>query len=302
MTATATTGFPFGLIDIDYWVIRRANGDSIKYKYEPPGRPKIAEVVKGTTTALTTVVPVNTSTSTATSYSTKPLSGYCKHDPTKEPVYQTEDGKVGLWIADAAGTRAFWKEFDLTIDCGDVISDYYLGKNILRGNVPQLAEKLAAYTIRRDGGNLLSIDWADRAAPPCHPEFFLELSRLLKGKVLINCQGGHGRSGSTLVMLMMAYAGYNALEAITHLRAVHCPRAIESTVQHKYIDYAASVFGVAKEGSAAVDAEKIKDYRQAFLASTNPAAKPYQDRLLALQKVKDIVNRDDDEELPQYAY
>ena len=84
------------------------------------------------------------------------------------------------------------------------------------------------------------------------------------------CVGGHGRSGTSFVCLLLNNApDYDALDAIVHVRAVHCPRAIESIFQHEYIDDVATFLG--REANAK-KASSINDYKAAFWASEKPTA------------------------------
>lgn len=81
---------------------------------------------------------------------------------------------------------------------------------------------------------------ADRAAPD-DPEDFAALvawlsDRLDEGlKVHVGCFGGHGRTGTVLAALS-AYRGVD--DAIAHVRAGYCSRAVESKAQVRFlVDY-----------------------------------------------------------------
>lgn len=267
--------FPFELDDLDFWLIEREDGTVVKFTVDRKRDQTQGTGYQGQYTQVT---------------GKQSLSAYCKHDPAKEPVFTAVKGdrKVSLWIADAAGTRVHKNDFDLVIDAGDVLSIWkpLPPKPVLKGDA-ELVEAMGMYAMQPvetppKDPRILQIDWWDRKAPPLSVDFWPDLAKRLLDdpgieKVLTNCQGGHGRSGSTLVALMMCYTDYDALDAITHLRAVHCARAIESAIQHDYLDLLAVHLG--REPNAH-QAHQVKDFRERFLTEvTSKYAKPYQDRL-----------------------
>jgi hypothetical protein len=256
--------FPFTLEDLTYWVVKKKDGSIIKYSVVGEHTPSAWK---------------SATTHTLLGSSTYSLSDWCKHDPIGEPIFRNK--KVGLWIADASGMRAYKDKFDLTLDCGQIFSQSMIdAMNPLGGNANELIKELSKHHIASggDGSNrILKIDWFDRQAPPLHPQFFIDLANRIKGKVCTACQGGHGRSGTSLVCLMMALTpDYTPYDAICHLRALHCPRAIESTVQHQYIDWMAKVLGREENG---VEVKEVKSFKDAFLAIDKASAKPFQDQL-----------------------
>ena len=62
---------------------------------------------------------------------------------------------------------------------------------------------------------------------------------------------------------------YTPLDAFIHLRAVHCPRAIESTAQHKYINEVGIALG--REGNMPA-LGNVHNYKEAFEQSKNKDA------------------------------
>ena len=151
---------------------------------------------------------------------------------------------------------------------------------ILSGDV-NLTQTLRPYRAPRFFSRVLKIDWEDRAAPDVLPEFWVELNKRLVGDVMTCCQGGHGRSGTALVCLLLVNApDYDARDAIVHLRASHCPRAIESAVQHDYIDDVAKFLG--REPNA-LAVREITDYKAAFATSEKATAVRFRE-LLAKEK------------------
>lgn len=258
--------FPFGLEDLQYWVVKRKDGMIVKYR----------------------VVGPNDDPKTVSSYpvtppyvSTPSLSGWCQHKPADEPVW-VGDG-LDLYIADAPGCRGYKDEFDFVLDCGDILPLSYIrntSQSILDGD-EELVKLLSKYgTDLKHQPRVVQVDWEDRAAPPLTPAFWPALYKKLLamgGTALTACQGGHGRSGTSLVCLMMcANPEYSPADAIIHLRAIHCARAIESTTQHNYINMVGKF--LKREG----DVERvkgIKDFKDAFMKLTLPSCKPYQERL-----------------------
>lgn len=84
---------------------------------------------------------------------------------------------------------------------------------------------------------VIRLQWPDYQAVSAPIEFWKEVLRLLPvGKrVMISCQGGHGRSGTALSALMIASGWYTASEAIEEVRYVHCKKAVEGAAQKNYL-------------------------------------------------------------------
>jgi hypothetical protein len=226
-----------------------------------------AESVGNTTAALVK------SSSSATVH----LSDWCKHDPADDPIFAGE--KVDLYIADGPGCRVHHDEFDFVLDCGDILTLSFSNRRELLSGDADLVKKLNKHNtlVKEEKARILKIDWYDRKAPNLAPAFWVDLAKQLKGTALTACQGGHGRSGTALVCLMMVLnEEYTPADAITHLRAMHCPRAIESKEQHVYINNVGGYLGRAKDVEAVT---QITDFRSAFLALELESAKPYQEML-----------------------
>lgn len=290
------TGFPFALEDISSWVIRRKDGTVVKYtivasgdvaKSQKPAEPKVKQA----------------SYYGNCSYSGH-LSDYCDHAPWPEgladmpkgghsrpPVFT--NGKISLWIADAPGARKTHTGFDVCIDGGNVLD--VPGERDLPDiyGDPKFCAALSRHTINTlkkssliEGPRIIKLRWFDRMAPPVLPSFWpallVELEKMQSKldrplRVLTICQGGHGRSGSALVALMMCMTDYTPLDALTHIRALHCARAIESKVQHEYLNLLAKHLGRAEN---AFDVEQVKSYKDT-LASSTRFAQVYKDQLAA---------------------
>lgn len=249
-TTTPTASFPYFLSDIDYWVVRRKDGTVAKFSLGNTGEVKGGQA-RTVPTSATQQFPLHSS-----------LSAYCRHEG-KEPVFETDT--FTMYIADSPGVKKEKHNFDIIIDCGDVFfpSEFKV-KPLLEGE-EGLVRALSKHQLIGGYGptaKLLQIDWLDRQAPKLSPAFWPDLAKRLKGDVVINCQGGHGRSGTGLVCLLMAtHPAYSPLDGIIQLRALHCPRAIESVVQHEYLNEVAAY--LKRPQNALHDAE-IKNYREEF--------------------------------------
>lgn len=263
-TQGSMTQFPFKLDDLQSWTLKRVDGTITKFvltQYEQ-GKKAITGQVLG-----------NTSTSSART--TTSLGAYCSHVPTQIPIVEFDsstrpEGLLRLWIAGMSGAKTTKDTFDFVIDGGDVISIWGSTHGAILTGDDILASSLASYVTKAAQTRVLKIDWDDRQAPPVSPEFWVELNKQLFGDVMTCCVGGHGRSGSAFVCLLLVNApDYNAKDAIIHLRAVHCPRAIESVVQWEYIDKVAAYLG--REANAK-EAMAITNYADAFAKSNKPTA------------------------------
>lgn len=280
---TQSVVFPFTPKDIVGMVIKRTDGSSIRYNFNTsvnfpaPGKGTAPAYTPSGSGSYHTTPPASWQQPAAQ----RSLSAYCKHDPTPEPIFAAKN--VELYIADAQGCRTYYDKYDVVLDCGDILSDFQISSNPLKGD-PTLIDVVKPHIYQR--AQVLQIKWADRASPLLYPKVWLELAKYFQAegtpkrplRVLTACQGGHGRSGTSLTALMMALSTYDPLDAITHLRAVHCARAIESAVQHKYLNLVGEELG---RTANAEEAEKITDFRARFMTLTSPEAKVYQARLEA---------------------
>lgn len=87
----------------------------------------------------------------------------------------------------------------------------------------------------------MSIDWPDGDVPPLGQDFWQELLTALRtvtGRVVIHCQGGHGRTG-TAVAILFALADVIPKRRcpIAWLRSKYCHEAVESDAQADYIEH-----------------------------------------------------------------
>ena len=261
---TSDDAFPFTLNDLDYWIIKRKDGIISKYVVLPEAKHpmKIGEVRK---------VPAYPAPShTAPIYS---LGDLCAHNGN---IVLWKDDDRSLHVCNARGLRDHYKDFDLVIDCGQILNLTGIRESrLLRGD-DYLVDELECFGYDYVPA-ILKIDWDDREAPLLDPAFWPALAKLCQGKVATACQGGHGRSGTALVCLLMSLIqDYSPYDAICHLRALHCGRAIESKTQHEYI---AEVGKHLKREENIELVSGVKDFRAAFLEITKESAKPWQEQL-----------------------
>lgn len=257
----ATNGkFPFKFEDLKSWTVRRTDGTITKYVLTS------APVAGGSTSASSAG-----SSSTAAAKTTSSLGDYCTHKPGTTPTvtFERDGSPIRMWIGNMSGAKATRDTFHYIVDCGDIFSSWNIPDKILTGD-KELAEDLLQYTESPEVTRILKIDWDDRQAPKVLPEFWNQLNDRIVGDIMTCCVGGHGRSGTSFACLLLVNApDYDALDAIVHIRAVHCPRAIESIVQHEYIDKVAEYLG--RKGNSK-EASTIKDYKALFMASKKPTA------------------------------
>lgn len=277
---TTPKTFPFNLSDLRYFIIRRKDGLTIKYNIIDP-----AVVVGGGASS-----SITTMTKATGSYAHYGLAKWCQHQPAENPLFSTE--RLDLYIADCTGFRNHYKEFSFSLDCGDILTSYQI-----HGGAPtemfvgdkDLSELLAPYVMNESvvgDPRILQIDWDDRKAPKLMASFWPALVEQLEGTALIACQGGHGRSGTGAVCMMMVMnPEYSPADAIIHLRAIHCARAIESKEQHEYIgrvgEYLGRVNDIARIGG-------VNSFKEEFMKLTHASAAPYQEQLssdIAAKKV-----------------
>lgn len=270
-----TQMFPYDLRDLQYWVIKRKSGEHVKWSLIPDGNIIGKDKPK----------PIVGAPTPATNWSHfSHLGEMCEHYLTNLPVFETPD--MRLFICDAPGARRDREKVDFLIDGGDVISEYLASTTAILSGDRGLAGELASHVqIAFKGPRVLKIAWGDRKAPYLAPSFWVELAKKVKGDVMTACQGGHGRSGTSLVCLMMVLnLEYGAKDAIIHLRAMHCARAIEGADQHAYINEVAKFLGRPEDAD---EIHQVTNFKEAFLSMTHPSSKPYQDRLKLATKIED---------------
>ena len=177
----------------------------------------------------------HSSTSSTLSTSSKGYSGslitpykkWCQHDGTEVIV------KVGnVTFGGAAGREV---ERGTAVLVVDMARDASRHSDVARYcSFPTQFESLRECVV--SGPPRIEIDWTDRGAPPLTKAFFEKLPKLVKkGHVIINCVGGHGRTGTALAALMIVHHKMSAEDAIKTVRKLHCEEAIESKEQVRWL-------------------------------------------------------------------
>jgi hypothetical protein len=125
-------------------------------------------------------------------------------------------------------------------DCLDHLEDFPLVMNMTGQTVtsehiipiPSM-QKWAKFTSFKE----ILLDWPDFGVVKFPLEFWQDLIKAVKengGKLLIFCQGGHGRTGTAFACLLVAM-GYTSEQAMTLVWNNYCKQAIESKSQELYI-------------------------------------------------------------------
>jgi hypothetical protein len=107
----------------------------------------------------------------------------------------------------------------------------------------------------------LQMEWPDCGIIRLPRAFWEELVVYLEtnhSKLLIFCQGGHGRTGTAIACLMVTALDYTAKQAIAWIRKNYCSSAIESVSQENYIRQ------IARKGRKQIEPES-----QAYTAETS---------------------------------
>jgi hypothetical protein len=81
------------------------------------------------------------------------------------------------------------------------------------------------------------VDWPDFGIPDAEPPrdgLHRLLTQARSEAVELGCMGGHGRTGTALAVLAVL-AGCAADEAVTWVRAVYCPMAVETPEQEAFV-------------------------------------------------------------------
>lgn len=130
----------------------------------------------------------------------------------------------------------------------------------------------------------LVLDWPDFNIPNLSKDFWVELVRVLKKKgrdrdrfngkykVMVHCQGGHGRTGTCLAILGTLIEGWDK-DVIGKVRKLHCKNSVENK---KQIGYVEKITGVECEG------EGSKNYNSFSYSSNVGLSSDYDVKLTSL--------------------
>jgi len=87
---------------------------------------------------------------------------------------------------------------------------------------------------------VIKIDWSDGSYPNLSKKFWEELVKVIrteKKRVVVSCQGGHGRTGTVLSILSVLMGAVKKEEdPVKFIREKYCKEAVETKVQCEYIE------------------------------------------------------------------
>ena len=170
-----------------------------------------------------------------------PSSKWTPPPPTTKSLYTCGWGHDGSdLVLDSGGKQLAgatvydipWSRAAIVLACADP-SGGAAGNFVKSGPADYLA--LNAKFRRAE---VVRLDWPDMSAPEgIGIEFWRSLWEMLpSGLTVAACHGSHGRSGTLMAALLLASGAFSeAVEAIVHVRAIHCDQAIESSSQIRYI-------------------------------------------------------------------
>ncbi len=165
----------------------------------------------------------------------------CSHKG--ESVVFEHEGKQ-LFASSWQGLDEYSDQWDLIIDlAGNIKSTGLIVPSYTNNFIKDISNFFATTALeqwtqkvepKQIKAELLSLNWPDMGIAPVELEFWQELWKNLPKKTVIACMGGHGRTGSCLVALMII-AGKSYKESLEEVRKVYCKKAVESFSQDTYL-------------------------------------------------------------------
>lgn len=154
----------------------------------------------------------------------------CKHDGTK--VVAEIDGKK---LFGGEKSELKWldpNKWDLVIDLASNFG--YQASYVRDCTTPKWKKKVDKYMPKWKESEHLALNWPDFGIIDLPIEFWLDLWESLPKRTMACCMGGHGRTGTVLVALLIA-SGMSYYEALKLVRKEHCEKAVESEKQCSYL-------------------------------------------------------------------
>ena len=161
---------------------------------------------------------------------------YCNHPPTL--VMRGKGGGWELDVGEQWRVKEHALEYDMIVNLtGDSL--FFKWGTL----IPERYQGLVKY---RGGGHEdkgrereIVIDWPNYGIPKLPFTFwedlYIEMTR--HPRVLLFCQGGHGRTGTAVCLLMLVSGAMEtAKEAIQWVRENYCEKAVEGEQQQKFIE------------------------------------------------------------------
>lgn len=164
-----------------------------------------------------------------------PYAGFAYGDCHSGPLEVMEIGKATIYAGSKEEVHLY-DDWALMLVCGD---SFLAPKSKVFFSA--LAEKLLPASVRKvTVPPYMRIDWMDRQDPGLPSRWWIALAvalRNIEGMVSINCQGGHGRTGTALAILAsLSGACPKGKDPVAWVRKVYCEDAVESLVQCEYVE------------------------------------------------------------------
>lgn len=153
-----------------------------------------------------------------------PVRPRCQHNP----AHMLDLDGVAILVADLYGaSRA--ADGSVVLNCtGDARRTFI--------ELPPSMRTLAAH-LPQPRVTEITLPWPDGGIPPVLASFWralIEQCAATGAPLVIHCIGGHGRTGTALAAILIAYS-IPAGDAIEWVRKNHCDRAIETKAQEYYL-------------------------------------------------------------------
>lgn len=185
------------------------------------------------------------------------FGNFCNHAP--QHVIAGEGW--GVWAGKRTDVIDHANHYDLVLN---------LTFDSIKNNHVIPVPELAKYADNGCTFTELQIDWPDYGVTTLPRAFWEDLTNHLKKhrlRMLVFCQGGHGRTGTAIASLLVVAMKYGADEATAWVRKNYCGKAVETWGQERYVEkmdlnYVPKPKGEAPKGMT--KKEKKKQKREYF--------------------------------------
>lgn len=180
-------------------------------------------------------LPASMKSGTVTTYSPSTSYGYMNHEShvhKGDKVIYEKDGKQ-LFAGNGRGVNEYLPNWELIIDLANNLG--WGKEGTIKSRSAKRFDVLKKYVTEKSlTAEILQLDWPDGGVIPASLDFWLHLWKLLPPRTVMMCIGGHGRTGTCMVALMVA-AGEDYYWALEKVRTDHCDRAVETLNQALYL-------------------------------------------------------------------
>lgn len=181
-------------------------------------------------------------------------TGWQKHQHEGDKIIYEHDGKK-LYAASGNGLKEYSGNWELIIDLAHNIRGQ---KGFIEPISTPRFQALKKFTFGQNQvkSEILQLDWPDMGVAPATIDFWLALWDMLPERTVTACMGGHGRTGTALVAMIIASGGMDYYEALKHVRTTHCEEAVETLSQEQYLhrlytDYLIKLLSLAENQNEA---------------------------------------------------